>query len=231
MNEKVKINNIPLIVWGEKSEKVFLYVHGQGGNKEEAEGFSKVAKEKGFQVLSIDLPGHGERKSEIENFNPWSVVPELTSIMEYAKSNWKSISLFAGSIGAYFSMLAFKNENLLQSLFVSPIVDMEYLIKRMMTWANVTESKLEKEKIIPTNFGQTLSWKYLQWIKNHPIEKWNCKTSVLYGEHDNLMEQCVVKSFCKKNDCDFTMMKNGEHWFHTEEEVAFMNEWMTRKIR
>ena len=110
MNEKVKINNIPLIVWGEKSERVFLYVHGQGGNKEEAEGFSKVAEEKGFQVLSMDLPGHGERKSEIENFNPWSVVPELTSITEYAKINWKSISLFAGSIGAYFSMLAFKNE-------------------------------------------------------------------------------------------------------------------------
>ncbi len=121
-------------------------------------------------------------------------------------------------------------KNFLQSLFVSPIADMEYLIKRMMTWANVTESKLEKEKIIPTNFGQTLFWKYWQWVKNHPIEKWNCKTSVLYGEHDNLMEQSVVESFCKKNNCDFTMMKNGEHWFHTEEEVAFMNEWMNENI-
>lgn len=29
------IENIPAIIWGLSSNKIFLYVHGQGGNKEE----------------------------------------------------------------------------------------------------------------------------------------------------------------------------------------------------
>jgi hypothetical protein len=32
--ERTKINNIPSIVWGEKSSKVFIAVHGNMSNKE-----------------------------------------------------------------------------------------------------------------------------------------------------------------------------------------------------
>lgn len=31
--EKIKINNIPSIIWGEKSNKVFIAVHGNMSNK------------------------------------------------------------------------------------------------------------------------------------------------------------------------------------------------------
>jgi hypothetical protein len=31
----------------------------------------------------------------------------------------------------------------------------------MMNWANVTEAELEHRKIIPTDFGEELSWEYL----------------------------------------------------------------------
>src|SRR5574344_2093890 len=106
-SEKIAIKNIPALLGGPPAQKLFLYVHGQGGCKEEAEGFAQIAGMYGYQVLSIDLPGHGERKTEIENFNPWCVVPELADVMEYAKWRWQSVSLFAQSIGAYFSMLTF----------------------------------------------------------------------------------------------------------------------------
>ena len=32
--------------------------------KEEAEGFAEIAIRKGYQVLSFDLPEHGERKNK-----------------------------------------------------------------------------------------------------------------------------------------------------------------------
>ena len=38
---------------GEKSEKVFLFVHGFHGNKEEALAFAEVAVPKGYQVLFV----------------------------------------------------------------------------------------------------------------------------------------------------------------------------------
>lgn len=44
------IERIPAILWGALSDKVFLYVHGQGGNKEEAENFAEIAVKYGYQV-------------------------------------------------------------------------------------------------------------------------------------------------------------------------------------
>lgn len=34
--KEIKINNIPAIILGNPSRNVYLYIHGQGGNKEEA---------------------------------------------------------------------------------------------------------------------------------------------------------------------------------------------------
>ena len=115
-DEHLNIKNIPAIIWGDTSSKVYLYIHGQGGYKEEAEVFASIANCYGWQVLSIDLPNHGARKEREDLFNPWTIVPELLTVMQYAKSRWTDIALFANSIGAWFSMLSFKNENLENSL-------------------------------------------------------------------------------------------------------------------
>ena len=58
------INNIPAVIWGASSDKIYLYVHGKSGCKEEAASFAELACAKGWQVLSMDLPEHGERKGE-----------------------------------------------------------------------------------------------------------------------------------------------------------------------
>lgn len=219
------IENIPAVIYGNQSDKVYLFVHGQGGNKEEAESFAEIVTEKGWQVLSIDLPEHGERKEETERFYPWIVVPELQKIWKYMRAHWKQVSLIANSIGAWFSMLAFQDKKINKSLFVSPIIDMEHLIHNMMQWAGVTEERLEIEKSIPTTFGQTLSWKYLLYAKQNPVSRWNCKTKILYGSADNLTERSIVDAFVHHFGCELKVMDNGEHWFHTEEQLAFLHEW------
>lgn len=146
------IGNVPAVIWGAQSDKVLLFVHGQGGSKEEAAMFSEIVCRQGWQVLSIDLPEHGERKEETNRFYPWICVPELKQVMDDIKRVWKSAALYANSIGAWFSMLAFGTEPLAQCLFVSPIVDMEKLICQMMNWAGVTESQLKKRKADPDQF-------------------------------------------------------------------------------
>lgn len=113
------------------------------GCKEEASEFAKYAEAKGWQVLSIDLPGHGERKQEIERFSPWFIVPELRKIIEYMKQNWTELSLHAGSIGAYFAMLSFTGDEFDKAMMISPLLDMRQLIENMMTWAGVTKEQIE----------------------------------------------------------------------------------------
>lgn len=221
-----QIQGIPAILWGSHSNKLYLYIHGQAGRKEEAEAFADIACHYAWQVLSIDLPEHGERKRGANSFDPWHVVPELTSVMAYTRGRWTQISLFANSIGAWFGMLSFENEQLEKSLFVSPILDMNQLISNMMLRANVSETQLERERIIATSFGQTLSWEYLLYAQKHPIQNWKTPTEILYGEYDALTDRSVVENFTQRFNCSLTVMGNGEHWFHTPEQLEVLHSWI-----
>jgi len=62
--EVLNIEGIPAILWGEKSNNIYIYAHGKMSSKNDAQGFAKKAEAKDFQVLSFDLPEHGERKDE-----------------------------------------------------------------------------------------------------------------------------------------------------------------------
>ena len=226
MNKKLfQIMDIPAVLYGAESDKLYLFVHGKCGCKEEAEDFAEIVCPSGWQVLGIDLPEHGSRKGETDAFDPWHVVPELQTVMEYARAHWSRIALRANSIGAWFSMLAFQEEALEQCLFVSPILDMEQLIGRMMQWAGVTEADLEARETIETSFGETLSWRYYQYAKAHPIESWPWPTAILYAGQDNLTPRQEVDGFVERFSCDLTVMEDGEHWFHTPEQLEVLHRW------
>lgn len=227
MKEKqIAVQEIPAVLYGDSSEKLFLFIHGKMGCKEEAAHFAEIVCPKGYQVLSIDLPGHGERTAVMERFVPWEVVPELQAVYGYARQRWKKISLFANSIGAYFSLLTFQEVNLEKSLFVSPILDMEKLIRDMMGWAGVTQEQLKAAGEIPTAFGETLSWKYLTYAAENRITKWDSPTAILYAGQDHLTARQTVDDFARQFGCAVTVMENGEHWFHTEEQLSVLDAWL-----
>lgn len=48
ITKKIRINNIPAIIWGQQSDKVYLFVHGKMSSKEAAEDFAKIAEQKGY---------------------------------------------------------------------------------------------------------------------------------------------------------------------------------------
>ena len=123
-------------------------------------------------------------------------------------------------------MQSLASEPLQNCMFVSPVVDMVQLIKRMMGWANVTEEQLKDEKIISTSFGQTLSWDYWRYAVEHPIVNWRVPTKILYGENDNMTDFDTIRKFSDKFYCDLTVMKDGGHWLHTEQELTVLKKWI-----
>lgn len=217
------IGQIPAVLYGEHAKRLWLFLHGQMGYKEEAEAFAKIVCPKGTQVLSMDLPGHGARQGRNEELNPWTVVPELQAVMDWARVRWDSISLRANSIGAYFAMLSFDAPD--KALLVSPILDMERLILDMMGWANVTERELSEKGEIATSFGQTLSWAYLCYVREHPVQNWQCPIYVLYAGQDNMTSRQIVEEFTLQHGAQLTIMDNGEHWFHTPEQREVLQTW------
>lgn len=173
----------------------------------------------------MDLPGHGSRKGEKGTFDPWHAVPELRTLWDYAAARWSHVALRATSIGAWFSMLAVPHEALERCLFLSPVLDMEELIRTMMGWAGVTQEELQARQTIETGFGETLSWPYYQYAKSHPIQAWSCPTALLYGGRDNLTPRQTVDRFVQRFSWDLTVLEEGEHWFHTPDQLEFLNRW------
>lgn len=100
----------------------------------------------------------------------------------------------------------------------------------MMIWANVTEQDLYKEKEIETSFGETLSWEYLCYVREHPVV-WNIPTKILYGDKDNLTSYETMSDFASKMGISLTVMNNGEHWFHTDEQMNFLDDWICESNR
>ena len=194
-------------------EKVLLYIHGKDGSADEANRYKDIFAD--YDVIGLDYKGT----------TPWYVKDEFIKAYQELSKRYKSISILANSIGAYFAMNALSGAKIDRAFFVSPIVDMEKLILQMMDWSDITEKELEERKEIATYYGETLSWKYLCYARKHRIE-WNVPTDVLYGENDNLTSLETISLFVRSHKATLSVMKNGEHWFHTKEQMNFLDNWL-----
>lgn len=67
-------------------------------------------------------------------------------------------------------MHTLQNCKIEKALFISPILDMERLILDMMSWVNVSEKDFCEKGEISTDFGETLSWKYLCFVRDNPTK-------------------------------------------------------------
>ena len=192
-----------------------LYVHGKCGSAAESEHYKSLFPD--CEVFGLDY----------QTFTPWEAGAEICAAVEKLKTEYEGIILIANSIGAFFSMNAGIDSMIRKAYFISPIVDMEKLIGDMMQWANVTEAELESKAVIHTSFGEDLSWEYLRYVREHPI-RWNVPTNILYGSRDDLTRLETVCAFAKKHNAVLTVMENGEHWFHTEEQMHFLDDWIRK---
>lgn len=154
---------------------------------------------------------------------------EFPDFFDLATSQYNKIYLIANSIGAYYSMLSLANKSIEKAMFISPIVDMEKVILNMMAQSNISEENLRKRKEITTSSGTHLSWRYLSHARNNPII-WNIPTHILYAENDNITSLETMMNFANKIGATVTVMNHGEHWFHTEEQMNFLDNWFRKFI-
>ena len=194
------------------SDKIILYVHGMGGSPREAERYRDICA--GFDVIGVEYDG---------SF-PANAMNDIRRAYDNARGK---IYVLANSIGAYFSMLALQGCEVEKALFISPILDMERVILDMMSRAGVSEADLRGKGEIVAASGEVLSWEYLRFVRKNPIA-WSVPTEILYAGNDVITSRQTVNDFVRGHDAGLTVMENGEHWFHTEEQLAFLDEWIRR---
>ena len=95
-----------------------------------------------------------------------------------------------------------------QALLVSPILDMKRFIELM--------SQREDD--------------YYEWVVNNPITSLVAPTYILRPEVDLIVSEEVGHDFISQHQCQVTIMPDGEHWFHTPEQLAFLKAWEEKTI-
>jgi pimeloyl-ACP methyl ester carboxylesterase len=193
-----------------------LYIHGKGGSADEAEHYKPLFPS--CHVLGLDY----------KSFTPWETGAEITAAVKALKARYDSVVLIANSIGAFFAMYADIDDALAHAYFISPIVNMETLITDMLSLANITEAELREKSVIQTAFGEDLSWEYLSYVRSKPV-KWEVPTDILYGSRDNLTSIDTIRAFAQIHRASLTILDGGEHWFHTWEQMRFLDDWIKDK--
>lgn len=196
-------------------KNMVVYVHGKGGSAAEAEHYKTLFPDS--EVVGFDY----------QSQTPWEAKEEFPRFFSEQRKHCGSLTLIANSIGAFFSLSSLDEALVDRACFISPVVDMEKLIGDMMQWANVTERELAEKEEIPTDFGETLSWAYLCYVRAHPID-WRVPTRILYGAQDNLTSLETISAFAGKLGAELTVMLEGEHWFHTPEQMRFLDAWLIK---
>jgi len=76
--------------------------------------------------------------------------------------------------------------------------------------------------------GVELSDGYLRYVRNHPVQ-WDVPTHILYGSEDPLVPLEAVCDFAKAHNATLTVMDGGGHWFHTDAQMRFLDNWICAK--
>ena len=140
---------------------------------------------------------------DYQTFTPWETGKEMYDAVVELKTKYENVILIANSIGAYFSMSAGIGPMIQKAYFISPVVDMEKLN------------------------GVELAGEWLRYVKSHPID-WSVPTHILYGSQDNLMTFDTINNFAEEHNATLNVMEGGEHWFHTEEQMRFLDDWIKK---
>lgn len=195
-----------------------IYVHGKGGNAEEANHYKQFFDDN-FEIIGFDY----------KSLNPWDAKIEFINYFNTIISKYNKIYLIANSIGAYFSLISLTDMPIEKAMLISPIIDMESIILNMMKCENITEDKLMSEKEIETSFGEPLSWEYLSYVRKNTIH-WDIPTNILFADNDNMTSVDTMTNFANKINANLTTMKDGTHWFHTDEQMNFLANWFKEII-
>lgn len=191
-------------------KKALIYIHGKGGSASESGHYAHLLGD--YEATGL----------EYSSMLPWEAAEKIHASVCRIKEEHESVLLVANSIGAFLAMNSEIEKYVERAFFISPVVDMEKLITDMMAYSAVSESQLQEKCIIRTSLGEELSWDYLMWVRNHPV-KWSVPTMIVYGNKDSITSPETIRTFALKHGASLEILEGGEHWFHTPEQMKFLD--------
>lgn len=209
IDEKINITEITSL---KKNDKVVIYCHGLGSNKEQYKRFYKKLYKDNVSMISFDLPAHGEDKTEYKNFTLNESIKYLANVIKYAKTKYKEVYLFGSSYGGFviLNYLIEKNDNI-KTILMCPAFNFAQIIKEK---TEIDEDYFKTNEYLHL-YGNVNIYKkaYDEFIKaNENVKKFNySNVIIIQGKLDKTVSYEKIKSFADKNKLKFITIEDGTH--------------------
>ena len=197
-------------------DSCIIYIHGLHGSALESRFYTFCSNK--YDVIGLDY----------KDGNPWEVKDKIIQELTEISKKYKDVYVIANSIGAFYTFKYFADFKIKKAFFISPLVNMKEVIEGIMKQNKISLEDLKTKKIIRINDEQTLSCDFYQSLNQK--DNWNTKTHILYGEKDKIVDQKSIFNFVIKHNASLTIMKNGEHYFHTPGQLKFIKKWINEYL-
>ena len=209
----ITINDVPAKLFkAENAHGTVLAIHGFGGSKESGAitGLAERVCPMGFNVLTFDLPAHGERLGGAEQLDPMCCIEEIIAAEKYIRDELtEDIYAFATSFGGMCMLHRIeKLPHAFRKIVLRvPAVNMGY---SLFAIAKGCDPSLTPEKAKKDGFRIVLGREYLapysfyESIKElhclRPSHAWNnSNIMVIWAENDELVRPSDTLEFLKHN--------------------------------
>lgn len=200
------------------TKKLAIYIHGLNGSAEEANDFDYLKDQ--YDVVGLDY----------QDGNPWEVGPAIKEKFLELSKGYDEVVVIANSIGAFYTYEYLSDCKIKKAFFISPIVSMLQSIIDLMVRYNIKDKELREKKFIELDDGTVLSYDFYQYVSDEEVS-WEVPTDVLYGAYDEVVFFGGMLEFLESHPtCKLTVKSDAQHFFHTEEEMQFIKEWLLRGL-
>lgn len=192
-----------------RKKDCILYLHGLCGNETEAREFSYL--EEAYDLIGIPY----------EDEDPWVTRDIIRAKVIEAQRGYRSASLIATSIGAFYATRYLFDLGFEKALFLSPLLDMKSMIESLMERFGIPLSELKEKGAILLENGQTLSSDFLDEV-SRDCPKWTAKTAIVRGESDDVVPLSTIEDFALTTSSVLYVCPRAGHYLHTAEERSFV---------
>lgn len=197
-------------------DSCIVYIHGLYGNASEADFYSFYTNK--HDVIGLDY----------KDGNPWEVKEKIIDEFDEISKKYRRIFVIANSIGAFYAYKYLPSSKIEKAFFISPFVNMKQSIKKTMEKHSISIERLKEERIMELGDGRFLSYDFYTSLDEK--DDWKVKTHVLYGEKDRVVDKDSIFGFIANHNSSLTIMKNGEHYFHTPGQLKFIKKWINEYL-